>query len=203
MREQLQSPCGLLGGKGQRGHAASPSLPSPWGHRGPRHPQPTPGSAAPPHPPAAPGSVSRSHRHPQRAELDAGAGGRLHREPEGGSLPALAGVWQRHRRHPLLPRCVVGGSGGQLPGGGGGLAKGILGPSHREMRVSIPWEARGTRNCTVPKPIGVSSPPEPAASLAMGIPLPCPPRPPVHTPGQPHLTYHLPSPRSHPVESPQ
>lgn len=52
MRDWLQSPYGLLHGEGQRGHrgnTTSPSLPSPWGHRDPCHPQPPPDSTAPRH----------------------------------------------------------------------------------------------------------------------------------------------------------
>lgn len=143
----------------------------------------TPWSLSPPSPaqasllphthPPAPGSVSYSHRHPQRAELDAGTGGRLHREPEGGSLPALAGVRQCHRRHPLLPWCVAGGSCRWQ-----GLAKGSASTSHHEMQASIswhwPWGLPGTCTHTVPNRVGVSSLPEPATSPALGIPLPRP-----------------------------
>ena len=68
-----------------------------------------------------------------------------------------------------------------------GLAKHSLGPSHHEIWASVPqrqpWGLPGTRNRTVPKPVGVSSQPEPATSPALGIPLPRPPRSPVPCPG--------------------
>lgn len=175
MQELLQNPSGLLLGKGQRGqNLFATTTGTPWSSS-------PPSSAAPPHPPS---SVSHSHCHPQRAKLDTGTGGRLHRESEGGSLPALAGVWQCHRRHPLLPWCVVRGNRGWLPGGGTG--PGQPGPiSQGNAGKHIPVLVLGTpgmHKLTVPKPIGVSSQTEPSTSLTVDIPLLCSLCPPPFSP---------------------
>lgn len=45
-----------------------------------------------------------SHSHSEWAKLDAGLGESVHGEQSGGSLPAVAGIWERDRSHSLLPR---------------------------------------------------------------------------------------------------
>lgn len=52
-------------------------------------------------------SPSISTHHSEWAELDSGAGEGLHGEQSGGSVTAVAGVWERHRSHTLLSRWTV------------------------------------------------------------------------------------------------
>lgn len=45
--------------------------------------------------------------HSERAQLDSGTGESVHGEQPGGPVAAVAGLWQRHGGHPLLPRCLA------------------------------------------------------------------------------------------------
>lgn len=45
-----------------------------------------------------------SSGHPQRVELDTGAGESVHGEQPRGSVAAVASLWERDGRHSVLPR---------------------------------------------------------------------------------------------------